>query len=218
LRNRFARQPWFERLLPWFVRFNGLLPNTLFNSLDRAAAHLPKGVSLSRAPRPQEMAQLVARLPWDGRIRHVRDADYFRWRFRNPLNEYRFLFSDEGGLRGYLVLQRYLSDRFDKGCVNIADWEAADDGVRVSLLEAALQWGRFGRTHVWTTSVGEPVRTLLRDRGFQPAESDGVRSQSKGLLVRRLGDARANEPSTLGSRDPAHIANWDLRMLYSMAA
>jgi hypothetical protein len=71
------------------------------------------------------MAELVARRPWDGRIRHLRDAEYFAWRFRDPLHDYRFLYWDDGGLRGYPVLQRYVSDRADHGCVNIADVAAA---------------------------------------------------------------------------------------------
>ncbi len=218
-----AESPRLERLrdrlrrVRWYGRFNALRPSGPFNRLDRAASRVAKAVSLSREPRPQEMAALVARLPWDGRIRHVRDANYFAWRFRNPLHDYRFLFWDDGGLRGYLVLQRYLSDRADQGCVNIADWEASDEEVQAGLLETALRCGRFSRTQTWTVSLRDPVRALLGDHSFQSPEPGGVRTRSSGLLVRRLGDAPANERWALGSRDPLNIADWDLRMLYSMA-
>lgn len=206
----------------WYGRFNAIVhalrPAGPFARLDRAAGRIAGRLSLSCEPRPQEMADLVARLPWDGRIRHVRDADYFEWRFRNPLHDYRFLFWDDGGLRGYLVLQRYLSDRLDQGCVNIADWEASDEAVQTALLETALHYGRFSRIQTWTVSLREPVRALLRDHGFEAAEPAGVRARSSGLLVCRLGNTPAKEPWALGSRDLLNIADWDLRMLYSMVA
>jgi GNAT superfamily N-acetyltransferase len=208
------------RQTPWYGRFNAIVhalrPAGPFARLDRAAGRISGRLPLSRAPRPQEMAELVARLPWDGRIRHVRDADYFAWRFRNPLHDYRFLFWDDGGLRGYLVLQRYLSDRADQVCVNITDWEASDHDVQAGLLDTALRCGRFSRIQTWAVSLGEPIRALLRQHGFQSPEPGGLRTRS-GLLVRRLGDALPEERCALGSRDLANIADWDLRMLYSMA-
>ena len=36
------------------------------------------------------MAELVER-SGDTRIRHVRDSQYFQWRFQNPLSRYRYL-------------------------------------------------------------------------------------------------------------------------------
>jgi hypothetical protein len=189
----------------------------LFSRLDRAGRRTGDRITLARAARADEMAALVARLPWDGRIRHVRDRDYVAWRYRNPLHEYRFLFWDEGGLQGYLVLQRYLSTIADRGCVNIVDWEAADERVRAGLLRAALQWGGFDRVHAWTAGAGEPVRALLREHGFALVGSADVAQRSSGLLVRRLAAAPAAERWSLGSRDLLRVADWDLRMVYSMA-
>ncbi len=194
-----------------------LLARTAFDHLDRAARRHSGPVSLHRDARPEAMAELIARLPWDGRIRHIRDARYFAWRFRNPLHVYRFLFWDDGGLQGYLVLQRYQSLWADPQQVNIADWEATDDRVRAGLLAAALSWGRVTRIQAWTASVGESSRTMLRDQGFAPEPGD-VRTQNQGALVCRLGDAPAAERWGLGSRDLLNSADWDLRMLYSMAA
>src|SRR5262245_35605196 len=48
-------------------------------------------VSVAQAPRPEAMADLVTQLGHDGRVRHVRDAAFFAWRYANPLQEYRFL-------------------------------------------------------------------------------------------------------------------------------
>lgn len=195
-----------------------LWPRRPFDRLDQHAPRSAGPLSLASSPRPDAMGALIARLPWDGRIRHVRDAEYFAWRFRNPLREYRFLFWDDGGLQGYLVLQRSLSDRTDQERVNIADWEAADERIRANLLHAALRWGRFAQLHAWTTGASAPARTLLRDCGFVASAPRDLRARSSGLLVRRLGDARPDEGWMLGSRDLSNIADWDLRMLYSMAA
>lgn len=191
-------------------------PRPLFDRLDRAGQGVGR-VSLSREPQPRAMADLIGRLPWDGRIRHVRDVAYLTWRFRNPLHAYRFLFWEEGGLQGYLVLQGYLSERADQSCANIVDWEAADEHVRAGLLLRALDWGGFARVHMWTVNASEPVRALLREHDFAAADAAGVRARSSGLLVRRLGAARSTAPWRLGRRDLTEIADWDLRMLYSMA-
>jgi hypothetical protein len=199
------------------LAFDALHPAGPFARLDRGSRHITGPLSLRRAPRAAEMAALVARLPWDGRIRHVRDADYLAWRFGNPLHDYRFLFWDDGGLQGYLVLQRYVSDRADRGCVNIVDWEASSEAIRTGLLTAALRAGRFTRLHTWTVSASEPLRILLRDQGFVAVEPAGVQARRGGLLVRRLDAANRDAPWMLGSRSLLRIAEWDLRMLYSMA-
>jgi GNAT superfamily N-acetyltransferase len=186
-----------------------------FDRLDRASRHDGR-ISLSRVPRPQDMAALIARLPWDGRIRHVRDAAYLAWRFRNPMREYRFLFCDDGGLQGYLVLQRSLLDDADPELVNVADWEAADGHVAAALLRAALDRGGFVCVQAWSIGIASERRDVLDAHGFVPAEESGIRARSRGLLVRRLADA--DERWSLGSRDLLRIDDWDLRMLYSMSA
>jgi len=187
-----------------------------FAHLDRMNTG-PGAVTVSRMPRPADMAALVARLAWDGRIRHVRDARYLAWRFQNPLHEYRFLFWDEGGLQGYLVLQRYLAKWADRTRVNIADWEG-DERVRAALLAAALEHGRFAQLSTWSAGATESTRAVLHDAGFALAPADDVRGRSQGLLVRGLGEAAGGARWLLGRRDLLNIADWDLRMLYSMMA
>jgi GNAT superfamily N-acetyltransferase len=188
-----------------------------FHRLDRAPRHDGR-ISLSRVPRPDDMAALIERLPWDGRIRHVRDRAYLAWRFRNPMHEYRFVFWDDGGLQGYLVLQRSLSDGADPELVNIADWEAADEHVAAALLGAALDRGGFTRVQAWSAGIASARQAVLDAHGFVAAEERGVRARSSGLLVRRLGFANRDERWSLGSRDLLRIDDWDLRMLYSMSA
>jgi GNAT superfamily N-acetyltransferase len=188
-----------------------------FHRLDRAPRR-DAPISLSRLPRPDDMAALIERLPWDGRIRHLRDSAYLAWRFRNPMREYRFVFWDDGGLQGYLVLQRSLSDGSDPGLVAIADWEAADEHVAAALLRAALDRGGFTRVQAWSAGIASARQAVVKAHGFVAAEERGVRARSSGLLVRRLGFADRDERWSLGSRDLLRIDDWDLRMLYSMSA
>jgi len=188
-----------------------------FAHLDHSGVRTTSTLSVHREPRPRAMADLVRHLPWDGRIRHVRDERYFSWRFRNPLHEYRFLFAGVRDLHGYLVLQRQLSKWADPGLVNIVDCEAVDDRVRADLFDAALRFGRFDRVQTWSVGASPAMRELLGDHGFAAAEPGGVRARSSGLLLRRP-EARAEDSSwRLGSRDPFSIDHWDLRMIYSMA-
>jgi GNAT superfamily N-acetyltransferase len=210
VRNRLRRSRWSAVLRRWYS-------GSLFRSLDRVPDSAPNAVSLAREPRPREMAELVGRLPWDGRLRHVRDASYLAWRFRNPLSDYRFLYAGDRELKGYLVLQRFVSNRLDRGWVRIADWEAEDERTRATLLDAALGAGRFRHIRTWTAGASEPVRTLLRDRGFRDQATGGIRTRNDGPLVCRLGSAPAEGPWMLGGRDVLDIGSWDLRMLQSMA-
>ena len=215
IRNRARRVPILAALDAALSRAT---EPALFARLDRATAHAFPLLSVATKPRADEMAALVQRLPWDGRIRHVRSSAYFAWRFRNPLHDYRFLFWDDGGLQGYLVLQRYVSDRADATRVNIADWEGSDQGVRAGLLRAALACGDLPRLHAWSIGMSDADLALLREHGFAAGQASGVRARSSGLLVRRVGDGAADARWALGSRNLLDIADWDLRMLYSMAA
>lgn len=213
LRRRAQRSRWYWRLNAW--RHALWPPAGPFTFLDRNARPTAPAVTVARAARVDEMAALVARIPWDGRIRHVRNAAYFAWRFRNPLHEYRFLYWHDGGLQGYLVLQRSVSDLADAAIVSVLDWEASDDRVRAGLLDAALRCGRFERVHALVRDLEDPAARLLRQRGFAPREAKDLRERSRGVLVRRLGSAA--EPWRLGSRNLDDIRDWDLRMVYSMA-
>lgn len=183
-----------------------------FRRLDRAASTHRGPISVTRAPRPEAMAAMVASQPWDGRIRHVRDAAYLGWRFAHAYHDYRFLFWEEGGLRGYLVLQRPVSRLQDATRVRLVDWCAADPRVLQGLLTTALDWGGFSRFTTWTAGVDDATRAVLEAVGCRPLVGTGLRAQGKGLLLRSLDGTW----SPLGQHDPLALQNWDLRMLDSM--
>jgi len=174
-------------------------------------------VSLWQEPRPEEMAGLVGRIPHDGRIRHVRDRDYFAWRFQNPIHKYWFLFWEEPDLEGYLVLQEYLPESMDRTVTNIVDWEASDDRVRAGLLQAALRLGHFPDLRIWSATLPDKTKALLETSGFRPGGGgSGIADQQKCILVKPLREGAPEKDCVLAGRRLLEIADWDVRMMYSM--
>jgi len=189
-----------------------------FARLDRTAGRVRRydggAVSLSKDARPEAMADLVARLPLDGRFRHVRDATYLAWRFRNPLREYRFLYAGNDRLDGYLVLQCQRGAH-GRARVNVVDWEATDASIRDTLLDAALT-DAFAELVTWTASLDADTRDLLRRRAFTPIDEADAARGVPGVLIRPVRDDALRTDWTIGGRRLLDLANWDLRMLYSM--
>ena len=134
------------------------------NTLRRQGRISPH-VSIAKTPRPEVMAELVERIGYDGRIRHVRDKEYFSWRFNNPLSSYRFLFWEDSRLEGYLILQTKFND--DTLRVSIVDWEAANPRVQSELIEAVLRLEKFEAMIIWTATLPDAVKVLLGKNGFR---------------------------------------------------
>jgi GNAT superfamily N-acetyltransferase len=175
-------------------------------------------IAVEQKVRAGEMANLISKIEYDGRIRHVRDKDYLSWRFQNPLHRYLFLYWEEKDLEGYLVLQQNVSEfSTSRVRVNIVDWEATSPRVHAGLLRAAIHLSPFVDMNIWTATIGVETKNLLRDIGFQPVHAGvGVDQEQPCLLVRSV---RADEPEaewSLGNRRLLDMANWDIRMIYSM--
>jgi GNAT superfamily N-acetyltransferase len=188
-----------------------------FRHLDTMARRLPAGPAVwcTAEPRPEAMAGLVHRLGHDSRIRHVRDARYLAWRFANPLHDYRFLLAGDDRLEGYLVLQTYRL--VGRGRVNVVDWEASGPDVRRALLGAAIDWGRFVGLSTWAMGLPREVEVLLGESGFLPVARHPLMPQGTAVLVRAVTRSPGESGPALGGRRLLDAANWDMRMLYSMA-
>jgi GNAT superfamily N-acetyltransferase len=175
-----------------------------------ATAH----VYLDPRPRPEAMAELVERLGHDGRIRHVKDQQYFAWRFQNPFSCYRFLFWEDSRMDGYLVLQRKLYK--DQAQVNIVDWEAANAQVRADLLWAAIHLGNFDGLTIWSATLSNEVKRLLRRAGFKAStRTRRAKDYLPTVLMRPLQHAMLECDWVLANRRLLDQASWDLHMIYS---
>lgn len=189
-----------------------------FHFLDkRAAKHQSKvsaHVSVEQTPRPEAMAKLVERTISDGRIRHVRDQEYFSWRFNNPLSRYRFLFWEELKLEGYLILQTRLNNNTSR--VNIVDWEASNPRTRSELLQAALCLGSFDALSIWTATLAGGIKDLLEANGFTVlGEKKGIEHYRPTVLVKPVRDDLLKTDWVIDNRRLLNLANWDLRMINS---
>lgn len=178
--------------------------------LQRLAGGGTDGLMAAPGPRATEMADLVTRQPYDGRIRHLRDTTYFHWRYANPLRRYLFLYAGSTGLDGYLVLQHPLG--LHQGRASIVDWEAADDAVLERLLSEVVSAG-FPELYTWGSACRPGAEEILARSGFVPATAE----YEKTILVRPIRDEEIKSPCPLGTRRLDRGEDWDLRMIYSLA-
>jgi len=188
-----------------------------FRHLDEHVRHPAEGraITVTLEPRPDAMADLVRRLGHDGRIRHVRDPDYFAWHFKCPIRSYRFLWAEGDRLEGYLVLAAGWPGAQSR--VNIADWEATGQPVRLALLRAATEWGRLSEMGAWTFGLPEESASMLRDAGFAQVSRQRLVRDGPMVLVRSVVPPPRPGGPRLGPLALMERPNWDLRMLYSMA-
>jgi GNAT superfamily N-acetyltransferase len=192
-----------------------------FRNLDlavrRRGSMLAEGIHVERAPRVQAMADLVDSLGYDGRLRQVRDARFFAWRFLNPLSDYRFLYAvKDGRLLGYLVLQHRAVRRVPR--VHIADWEAGSVEVCSALLRAAIEQGQFPELVIWSATLDEARRSLLEASDFRPVDEELTSRGHPCALVRPVRIERLEGPWEVAGRELRDFSNWDLRMIYAMSA
>lgn len=218
LSSRIARLPYF-----WRHADNLMVPKKgkrpAFCQLDSAANSIgaESGVklSVSAQPRPRQMAELISQLPYDGRIRHVRDEAFLAWRFRNPLHDYRFLFAGGNVLDGYLALQRSIVQATPR--VSIVDLEAKDDRTRRALVDAAIRLGRFAELAAWLNTLDPGLAQYLKTRGFRPADPELTNYGCPCVLVRSTDDARTPDTWQTHGIDLLDPASWDMRKIYTMA-
>jgi len=196
----------------WATRMS---PSPPFRHIDRAAAASHADPRWSAMREAEAMSQLVAEIAADGRIRHVRDAEYFTWRFQNPLKEYRFGYLGRSSLDGYIVLA---ADRYGdpQAGVTIVDWEARAPAVKEELLESAVSTGRLPLLAIWGAGLAAAERQMLERRGFRRSQSTAtVSAPFRSILVCRTA---ASESWQLGQRNVLDRTNWDVRGLYSDGA
>lgn len=198
------------------LKESGRPPTELREPCARALRRSFPEISYQNVSRIGEMADLIERLGSSGRISHVRDGEYFEWRFQNPLSRYRFLFHDGERLEGYLVLQEYTSEYAPANVINIVDWEASSVGIKAQLLRAALRLTGEKSVNIWSATLSEETIDLLsREHFYFESPEPSIIEQCPGILVRSLGD-REESDWTFGGMRLTELENWDLRMLFSM--
>jgi len=215
LGNRARHLPLLWRWADSVRALSGHSGDHLFDRLDARFSPPDQGRDTGplfgrKTPLNRQMAQLVARLPRDGRIRHVRDEAFFGWRFSNPMRNYRFVYLGRERLRGYIVLQQSAGVNGDRA--SIVDLEGESDQIRTELLTAAIEYGEFPEVLLWQLGASPATTQAIERHGFKPLGA----AHENSILVRSVRDEELNAAWMLGGRRLDDASQWDLRMIYSM--
>jgi GNAT superfamily N-acetyltransferase len=200
-----------------FLRSRISLENADKRRIDDVLNRAPS-ISIEDSARCAAMAELVRRIGGNGRIQHVRDSEYFQWRFQNPLSRYRYIFWGNDRLDGYLVLQEYTSEYANRKVLNIVSWEGSNVTIQKSLLRVAIAAFAKGReVMVWSANLSQQTIALLRESGFRflTPPTNGTHSPPE-IIVRPITAFHSGGEWILGDRRLLDLENWDLQMLYSM--
>lgn len=188
-----------------------------FRELDAVWSERAGGgpVHLASAPLPDAMRELVEAVG-SPLIQHVRDSTYYRWRFRNPRSDYRFVYWRESRLEGFLVLQASLG--VQAADLRIVDWESSRPEILEAMVSRLVRGGGYDRLSIWTATLPDAFLDVLRRGGFVPRdETRGDLDYRPGLMA--IGPGGSDLHSTAAAdapplRDPAR---WGLRMAFSDA-
>jgi GNAT superfamily N-acetyltransferase len=206
-----------------------LLFSKLSSELDRSFKYLDRPenqqhrqkncrISVRQTPRPDAMAELVERVGSDGRLQQVRDKQFFAWRFKNPLSQFRFLFLEDAGLEGYIVLQAPVYAYDGKARVNIVDWEVSNVQVWAGLLQAAIGWGNFDKLTIWSATLSDETNAILQEMDFKFVNKTGRITQDidlTSIMTRPVRQDMLQTDWVVADRRLLDSANWDLRMIFS---
>jgi GNAT superfamily N-acetyltransferase len=145
------------------------------------------------------LADIAALVPPTTQMRHVRDAEYFRWRLGNPLFRYRALASENA----YVILQWNPTGRR----VNLVDWRASDTHALARVSSVAFR--QIGVARVWRVSMDPGLRSTLERLG---SLTDVQGSRPSFTMHDVTDDGRGVR---LGGLNLTEASSWDLRMLDS---
>lgn len=101
--------------------------------------------------------------------------------------------------------------------MNIVDLEAINAGAQAALLEAAVEAGAFAELVIWSATANDQLLNHLVANGFTPVDQELTALGCPCILVRPTKDEYLDEDWRLGDTRLLDPANWDMRMLFSMA-
>jgi hypothetical protein len=172
-------------------------------------------VSVSREPLCEAMADLNAKVNNPNKLGHIRNKEYYRWRIRNPLSEYYFIYIGADSICGYMVLQTSVKTGRSRG--KIVDWAIDDESLLLVLLRAAIDANISERLEIWACTLTSEQIALLKEIGFRCA---GAAWNASGYIRTIQFRPTTKKPISkrqwqLGDCLLTDKRNWDLRMIYS---
>jgi len=205
---------WARKLL---YAYRKLTPQRVRQGLESgltwaASFELPKGIEISNAPRIEAMAQLVQHVEPPDALGHVRNQEYYSWRYLSPLSHYRFLYSGTQTLDGFMVLET--KPTYPRG-TSIVDWEVDNVSRFEKLIQAAIRVAGVGDLHIWSASMPDPIKSVLDQCGFEVSPYRLDEGYQRSLITKVM---RVNGTSQETRTHPAPFSGestWNLRMIFS---
>lgn len=158
---------------------------------------------------PEDLLALLTRRRSGPPVSHDVDAEYLRWRFRNPFSTYRWLRADgPNGPTGFLLIARNAVARM-RNRFRILDLWGTHGAVQAALLRRALDHGDLPNLYIWWNRFPRQVAQILVDYDFKAAP-DEMRNPT--VLIRKL---EQGNDYTVNSVNLLEIGNWDARMIHS---
>jgi len=170
-------------------------------------------ISVHPTASPDEMYGLAACLSGPNGLSHKIDPQYFAWRFRNPLANYRFVLSTSDQLEGYLVLQSSVHQM--RSWVGVVDWAAANKQVLTDLLNATIHWGEFAELRIWSNTLSEEERAVFLAAGFYDLKEPSIKESMTTILVTSTNPEIPPRDWVLDDGPLLEFSQWNVRMIYS---
>lgn len=210
LRNWLAAKPLLRRLARVVPKEQRERPFVELMRRHRRGVAAP--LTWSDVPRCRDMAALVARLGYDGRIRQVRNEAYLRWRLSNPMHSRYYGYWVEDELEGYVILEAH---RHHLRQMYLLDAEASRPEILVAILKHLTSITPGSTLTAWTHCLPGRLGDQLADFGFVPrAPQTALGASLPCIMARNVGDVASD--TLLPDADLADLAQWDMRRLYNM--
>ena len=180
-------------------------------------------VLVSDAPRPAEMAAIIAAEPKDGSaLRLVQDEGFFAWRYRNPVQRYAFYYRMEGDVA---VAYAVFDISADGRCGSLLDYGEARAGLLLGALARACTSGDFVALSALSYGLDARVQALLRALGFRPVHTlksllrrGSVEALAPPVLIRPVPATFDEDAFRIGALDLRRFEDWRLKPVCSDAA
>ncbi len=180
----------------------------------RIPEKLPPQLTVGESPKPVEMTALVNKLSPGNKITLSRDEEFFKWRYKNPLSEYVFLYWHDPYLKGYLVAQTPLHTDNSRNNYNVLELEGENPEIKIVLLSYLIKLMGSRTITVWSNTLESFCIDYLISKGFSTASpASNVSIDSPHVIIK----ATYNSKGKIDYKgvDLLDINNWDLKMTYS---
>lgn len=160
---------------------------------------------LTDSPRPEEMAKCAKSYRNPHKLSHVRDAEYFKWRYAINKDKYIFAYLwQDDELLTYLVIEKRYGMQY-----LLVEYAFSDVKTLKKTISLAIKNQRIPFLRTWVLSNDDSV--LLKKCGFMPAPVKLWNMLGKTrlpVLVRPVKEHPVANDFFLGHLDARDINNW----------